>query len=298
VNRNVVPVAFAGIFAALFLAWCARPAAAFAPDPGACGREDAVFHASALRASSRVALHPGSRLHRHRYGLHATRHLRRHRAVAELSANRSLGLPPRTAPLPHPAPARAPHPRAALPVLVRPGHHTTSGGGARWACLPPGESRTLSLIAARIAFDHHTSLEEIEHRPNAARGPPRLGAHALSPAFFARSRSTLSPAQFPPAANPIPISGPRTRPAAPSATSIVPARDAGDPDSRRDRATCGGRQSSPPASGAREPRATSGADAREAATFEPAVCSPIQPGAALLEGGVASSQVPSRGGVK
>jgi hypothetical protein len=178
------------------------------------GRRDAPL-AAAGRGSPALhtAVHPGALHHRrHHRGARVPQRAHRRHSTVELRSARAAAVPVVPSRLPHPARSRE-HPHATLPVLVKPGHHTSWGGGLRTACIPAGERWMLSLNAARIAFDQVAGIREAEHRANAARGPPRPRPIAqIPPACFARSRRILSPARLrPPASHSnLPARGPRT----------------------------------------------------------------------------------------
>jgi len=131
--------------------------------------------------------------HRAHPGALATHRSTRRHGTPEIRAHhpalRSAGsVPARPA---SPAPARESHPRAALPVLVRPAHHPGWSGGARLACALPRESGTLTVCATTIPCDAEALVPNAGHEANEARGPPRPGPIALNPPAFARSPSFL-----------------------------------------------------------------------------------------------------------
>jgi hypothetical protein len=153
----------------------------------------------AARATGSPALHtatPARPLHHHlHHGALAAHHPGR-RPTPELRAHRQALRPAGGAPVP-PAPARESHPRAALPVLVRPAHHPTWGGGSRLACALTASSWTLSVNATTIARDEGAHVPDAGHEANEARGPPRTERIAPIPPTFARSLPCLPRARSP-----------------------------------------------------------------------------------------------------
>jgi hypothetical protein len=131
-------------------------------------------------------------LHHHaRHGALAHRATRRH-VSAEIRVHpRALRTVAGTAPAAPPAPARESHPRAALPLLVRPAHHPGGSGGARLACALRSEGGTLAVCSTTIRGEGETLVPGAGHEPNEARGPPRRGPIALIPPAFARRPSFL-----------------------------------------------------------------------------------------------------------
>jgi hypothetical protein len=182
-------VALAVVLAAMLSASAAHAGRHDAPR-AAAGRGTPAIH---------TAVHAGALHHRRHRGARGLHGARRHHATVELRSARAAAGPVGPPRLPHPDRSREPHPRATLPVLVRPGHHPSWGGGSRTACIPAVERWTLSLNGTRIALDHDSGIREAEHQANAARGPPRPRPIAQNPpACFARSRPILSPARLDP----------------------------------------------------------------------------------------------------
>lgn len=153
----------------------------------------------ALRTAT-PALHtaaPARQLHhRARHIAFATHRPARRHVTPELRAHHPALRPAGSAPAP-PAPARESHPRAALPVLVRPAHHPGWGGGSRLACALPRESGTLAVCATTIPCEEEALVPDAGHEANEARGPPRPGPIALNSPAFARSPSFLPRARVP-----------------------------------------------------------------------------------------------------
>jgi len=129
--------------------------------------------------------------HQLRHGSLAHRAARRHVAPEIRARHPSLHTAGAPAPAAPPAPARESHPRAALPVLVRPAHHAGWGGGSRLACALPRESGMLTVTATTIPGEEEALVPDAGHEANEARGPPRPGPIALTPPAFARSPSFL-----------------------------------------------------------------------------------------------------------
>jgi hypothetical protein len=152
--------------------------------------------ATPAHGSATPALHTATTArplhHRARHGALAHRAARRH-VTPEIRVHhpalRTAGNA--TAPAAPPAPARESHPRAALPVLVRPAHHAGWGDGSRLAWALPRESGMLTVTATTIPGEEEALFPAAGHEANEARGPPRPGPIALHPPAFARSPSFL-----------------------------------------------------------------------------------------------------------
>lgn len=141
------------------------------------------------RATGSPALHtatPARPLHRHPHRGLAMRHASRRHATPELHAHQGALRPAGNAPAPS-APARENHPRAALPVLVRPAHQVSSGGGWRLAAALPRASATLAVSTTSVAPEENVHALDPGHEANEARGPPRSRPIASIPPFARRT---------------------------------------------------------------------------------------------------------------
>ena len=164
--------------------------------PGATSAENVPR--CAARHTATAAVHTATparspHRHAHRGALAARRASRRH-ATPELRAH---SQPLRTASVPPapPAPPRESHPRAALPVLVRPAHHLTWGGGSRLAAALPRAVGMLPVALATIRREEEVRASDPVHEVSEARGPPLPGPIAPTPAFALR-QSYLPRARF------------------------------------------------------------------------------------------------------
>ena len=133
------------------------------------------------------ALHTATPAHHHlrHAALAAHRHRRAH-VTPELRARKpTLRTAASTPPAPA-TPARESHPRAALPVIVRPVHHPTWEGGSRLAALHPRASATLPVSSTTVDCMEDVRFSQTRREVSEARGPPRLGPIAPLPAFAQR----------------------------------------------------------------------------------------------------------------
>ena len=163
----------------------ATPAHLATPRAATPGRRSATpaLHTATTARPLRHHLHHGALAHRPA-GRHVGPEVR-----ARRPALRTAGNAP--APAAPPAPARESHPRAALPVLVRPAHHAGWAGGSRLACALPRQGVVLAVTATTIPGEEKALVPDPGHEANEARGPPRPGPIALIPPAFARSPSFL-----------------------------------------------------------------------------------------------------------
>src|SRR5262245_27526651 len=150
-KRAVLAIIVAGILSAVVIR-AARSDDDLANSAARCAaRHDHVTSASccAARHTATAALHTATPAHplRH-HARHASLAARRHRrapVTPELRAqNPTLRTVAATPPAPA-APARESHPRAALPVIVRPVHHPTWEGGSRLAAALPRAGARLTV---------------------------------------------------------------------------------------------------------------------------------------------------------
>jgi hypothetical protein len=212
-------------------------------------------HASrgAERHAASPAIHTATHarpLHGHKHRGTAVRRASRRHVTTELRAQRGASRPA-AAPVPNRAPARASHPRAALPLFLRSARHSTWSGGPRLAAALPRVSGTLPASAMIVAAQPDAHVPNAGHEPNEARGPPRKDPIAPNPAAFARRISFLPRARLSAstavADNPrhsepgtaarrygVPLANARYPPASGlDFTSVVPALPHGRADARR-----------------------------------------------------------------
>lgn len=139
------------------------------------------------RHTATAALHTATPAHHHLHhaSLAAHRHRRAH-VTPELRAQKPTlrtvaALPPAPA-----TPPRENHPRAALPVIVRPVHHPTWEGGSRLAALLPRASATLPVSSTTVGGMEDVRFSQTLREVIEARGPPRPGPIAPFPPAFAQ----------------------------------------------------------------------------------------------------------------
>ena len=139
------------------------------------------------RHTATPALHTATPAHHHLHHVAlAARHHRRAHVTPEIRAQKPTlrtvaALPPAPA-----TPPRENHPRAALPVIVRPVHHPTWEGGSRLAALLPRASATLPVSSTTVGGMDDVRFSQAKREVSEARGPPRPGPIAPFPPALAQ----------------------------------------------------------------------------------------------------------------
>ena len=152
---------------------------------------NAAAQRSIARHTTTAALHTATPAHPLRHHAHhvalGARHRRAH-VTPELHAqNPALQRVAASQPQGPATPARESHPRAALPVIVRPVHHPTFESGSRLGAALPRASASLPVTSTLLGGIENERDSQTEHEVSEARGPPRPAAIAtLSPAFAQR----------------------------------------------------------------------------------------------------------------
>ena len=182
-QRAALAVIIAGILSAVVI----RAARSDDDIASAAGASHCDAHHTAT-----PALHTATPGHHHlRHASLAAHHHRRAHVTPEIRAQKpTLRTVASTPPAPA-KPARESHPRAALPVIVRPVHHPTWEGGSRLAALLPRASATLPVSSTMVGGMEDVRFSQTRREVSEARGPPRLGPIApLPPAFAQRPISS------------------------------------------------------------------------------------------------------------
>jgi hypothetical protein len=153
---------------------------------------NAAAQRSIARPTTTAALHTATPAHplRH-HARHVPLAVRRHRrahVTPELRAQKPALQPVAASQPQGPAtPARESHPRAALPVIVRPVHHPTFESGSRLGAALPRTSASLPVTSTLLGCIENERDSQMAHEVSEARGPPRPASIAtLSPAFAQR----------------------------------------------------------------------------------------------------------------
>src|SRR5215831_11101817 len=154
-QRGVLAIIFAGILSAVMI----RAARSDDDLANAASASHSAPHHTAT-----AALHTAAPAHHHLHhgALAAAHRHRRAHVTPELRAQKPT-LRPVSALPPAPAtPARESHPRAALPVIVRPVHHPTWESGSRLAALLPRTGTTSTLNSTTLGHDEQVRVSLTE----------------------------------------------------------------------------------------------------------------------------------------